>query len=150
MWLTAYAPLIIWTIFIFGLGSGIGAMNETSRIIRPLLEWLFPNSPLETLTFYHGLIRKFAHFFEYAVLGFLACRAFLGLKFRFELSLLLVAIVASADEFKQSLDPSRTGSLWDVALDVFGGMTAICTYWFFAVRSRLRYSRANETTLRNQ
>lgn len=109
-------------------------MNETSRIIRPLLEWLFPGSPAETLIFYHGIIRKFAHFFEYAVLGFLACRVFLGLKFRFVLSLIFVALVASADEYKQSLDISRTGSPWDVALDIFGGATAILFYWFLARR----------------
>lgn len=129
MWLTAYAPLLIWTVFIFGLGSGIGAMNETSRIIGPLLKWLFPNSPAETLIFYHGLIRKFAHFFEYAVLALLACRALFGVKFRFAFALILVAMVASMDEYKQSLDPSRTGSLWDVALDIFGGSVAIVGYW---------------------
>lgn len=136
IWLTAYAPLLIWTVFVFGLGSGIGAMNETSRIIRPLLEWLFPNSPAETLTFYHGIIRKFAHFFEYAVLAFLACRALVGVKFRFAIALIFVAMVASVDEMKQSLDASRTGSPWDVALDIFGGAAAICTYWFFTTRNK--------------
>lgn len=134
MWLTAYAPLIIWTIFIFGLGSGLGAMNETSRIIRPLLEWLFPNSPAETLTFYHGIIRKFAHLFEYAVLAFLACRSLIGVRYRFLLALIFVFLVASADEYKQSLDPSRTGSPWDVALDTVGGAISLVFYRLVARR----------------
>jgi len=74
-WLTAYAPLFIWIFIVLGLGSGIGSMKETSRIIRPLLEFLFPSASPETLTFYHGYIRKLAHLTEYAVLAFLAVRA---------------------------------------------------------------------------
>jgi hypothetical protein len=71
-----YAPLLIWIGVIFLLSSGQGASSRTSLIIRPILEFLFPAALPETIDFYHGVIRKFAHFTEYAVLGLLACRAF--------------------------------------------------------------------------
>ena len=71
-----YAPLFLWIGVIFYLSSSQGAMSNTSRFIRPLLEWFFPLAPEETLQIYHGYIRKFAHFAEYAALAFLAARAF--------------------------------------------------------------------------
>jgi VanZ family protein len=136
-WLTAYAPLIFWTALILGLGTGMGSMNETSRIIRPLLEFFFPSASPESLTIYHGYIRKFAHFAEYAVLAFLACRAFPGLRFRFVFALLIVALVASIDEINQSFNSARTSSFWDVLLDVGGGTAAILAYWVIG-QNRLR------------
>ena len=115
-WLTAYAPLLIWIFIVLGLGSGIGSMNETSRIIRPLLEFLFPSASPETLTIYHGYIRKLAHLSEYGLLAFLAIRALsattvarLG-KYRFALAVLIVLLVASLDEFHQSFEASRTST----------------------------------------
>ncbi len=74
LWL--YAPLFLWIGVIFYLSSSQGAMSNTSRFIRPFLEWMFPFATEETLQIYHGYIRKFAHFFEYAMLGFFASRAF--------------------------------------------------------------------------
>jgi VanZ family protein len=131
-WLTAYAPLAIWIVIILGLGSQLGSMNETSRFVRPLLEFLFPNALPETLTFVHGYIRKFAHLAEYAVLGFLAFRAFAELqKARFAAALILVLAVAATDEVKQSFDPNRTASPWDVLIDIAGGAAAIILYRYY-------------------
>lgn len=127
-WLTAYAPLIIWIVVIIGLGSGMGAANETSRIIRPLLEFLFPDALPETLAAYHGYIRKFAHFAEYAVLAFLAYRAFKPSR-AFLLSFLLFALVAIIDETNQSFINTRTASPYDVLLDISGGVTMLFTIW---------------------
>jgi len=122
--------LIIWTFVILGLGSGIGAANETSRIIRPLLEFLFPSAAPETLLVYHGYIRKLAHFIEYGILALLAVRAFTVVRFRYAIAFLLVLCVAAVDEINQSFNPSRTSSPWDVALDAAGGLAALTVYWF--------------------
>ena len=121
-WLTAYAPLAIWIVVILGLGSSLGSINETSRFVRPLLEFLFPNALPETLTWVHGYIRKFAHFAEYGVLGFLAFRAFVNSqRSGIIAALILVLTVAVTDEVKQSFDPTRTSSPWDVLIDLTGG-----------------------------
>ena len=136
MWLTAYAPLIIWTVIVLGLGSGMGSMNETSRFIRPLLEFLFPNALPETLTLFHGYIRKFAHFAEYAVLALLAFRALAPFKHKYAIALVFAACVALLDEFNQSLNPSRTSSGWDIALDIAGAAFSISVLAVFAILSR--------------
>ena len=129
-WLTAYAPLVIWIGVILFLGSGQGSMTRTSLIIRPLLEFLFPAADELTLQLYHGFIRKFAHFAEYGVLGLLACRAFRKHTGSYILMAVgLVLLVASLDEFNQSFNPLRTGSPWDVAIDVGGGVVAILFFY---------------------
>lgn len=133
-WLTVFAPLIIWTILTLGLGSGLGSMNETSRVIRPLLELLFPTSDAETITFYHGIIRKFAHVFQYGVLGVLAVRAARAISVRSFFALLFVVAIAIADEVNQAFNPARTSSAWDVALDTVGGILGISIYLLFSRR----------------
>jgi VanZ family protein len=106
-------------------------MARTSLIIRPILEFLFPSADELTLQLYHGYIRKLAHFTEYGVLAFLALRAFTGSAARYAVALVLVALIASIDEFNQSFEASRTSSVWDVLLDITGGLfvIGICYLW---------------------
>ena len=109
-------------------------MSSTSRFIRPFLEFLFPGTPEEILVVYHGYIRKFAHFAEYFGLAFFAARAFSGSankflkKFWFVFAIVLVALVATADETNQSFLASRTSSVYDVLLDCSGGLTMILLF----------------------
>lgn len=140
--LIRYAPLILWLAVIFVNSSTIGATNNTSRIIRPLLEWLFADASPATLDIYHGYIRKLAHLTEYAVLAFFASRAF-GLssqtilrKFWFVWAFLFVAFTASADEYNQSFNDARTGSVYDVLIDVSGGLFAIAVFYIVKMRTK--------------
>ncbi len=126
-----YGPLVLWIGVIFYLSGGGGSFSESSRFIRPVLEFLFPGASPETLSFYHGIIRKLAHPTVYGILALLAVKAFytsniqhLRNSFAFA-GLLLVIVVALLDEFNQSFLPARTGSFWDVLLDSAGGSTAI-------------------------
>ncbi|MBK7391873.1 MAG: VanZ family protein [Chloracidobacterium sp.] len=132
-----YAPVVFWIAVIFYLSSDQGSMSQTSRFIRPLLEFLFPAASEQTLLIYHGYIRKAAHFTEYAVLAFLAVRA-LSIpatvrlhKWRYILPLLLVISIAAIDEFHQSFEISRTGSIFDVMLDISGGLAMVIFLWIF-------------------
>ena len=122
---------------VLSLGSGVGASNETSRIIGPILHFLFPSASPETLAVYHGYIRKLAHFVEYGILALLAIRAFAPIKLRYVVAFLLVVTVAAVDEINQSFNPSRTSSPWDVVLDALGGLTALIVFWI-AVGRRSR------------
>src|SRR5687768_17166855 len=70
-----FAPIILWVGVIFYLSSESGSMTQTSRFIGPLLHFLFPAAPEETIAAYHAFIRKSAHFFEYAILALLVFRA---------------------------------------------------------------------------
>lgn len=135
-----YAPLILWAGAVFLASSTTGSMSNTSRIIRPLLEWLFPHTPEDVLTLYHGYIRKFAHFFEYAVLAFFASRAFWSSsvdilrRFWTIFAFLFVLTISSIDEYNQSFNTARTGSIYDVLLDCTGGITMIFCLWLLKKR----------------
>ncbi len=106
-------------------------MSNTSRFVRPILEFLFPNAPEATYLIYHGYVRKIAHFTEYATLAFLASRAFWHSskeflrEFWYLSALLLVLLIALIDEINQSLNSTRTGSINDVLLDVSSGLIMI-------------------------
>lgn len=131
--ISRYLPLLLWMAFISFASTGNFSAGNTSRIIGPLVLWLFPNTTPETLLVIHAITRKVAHFTEYALLGILAARAFRGspraraaLRERwFLLSLALVVVYALLDEYHQSFVPSRTGTIYDSLIDMAGGLTAL-------------------------
>jgi VanZ family protein len=126
-----YAPLILWIGVILFVSTSFGAMSNTSRVIRPLLYFLFPLASEETITIYHGFIRKLAHLTEYSILAFWASRAFwsstkiLLQKYWYLFSFLTVLLIASIDEYNQSFDSLRTGTIYDVLLDALGSAMMI-------------------------
>lgn len=129
--LSRYLPLIAWLAFISFASSDNFNASNTSRIIGPLILWLFPNTTPETLAVVHFITRKIAHFTEYAILGFLAARAFRmsprpAIRQRwFLICLALVVVYALLDEYHQSFVPSRTASIFDSFIDMAGGLTAL-------------------------
>jgi VanZ family protein len=129
-----YAPLFILTAVIL-LSSGYATMSETSRFIGPLLKFLFPAASPEFITFAHGLIRKAAHPCVYALLGFLASRAFFYSSHAFLrrswhlFALIFVFLVATIDEIQQSFVPTRTGIPSDVVLDLAGATVAVVIFY---------------------
>ena len=110
-------------------------MAETSRFIGPLLHFLFPSASENTIELYHFYIRKTAHVTEYGILALLTYRSLslspghIWRQYRFLWPILLVAIIASIDEFNQSFEPSRTSSPYDVLLDISGGAAALLAVW---------------------
>jgi VanZ family protein len=142
--LIAYAPLILWTALILVLGSSTGSMAQTSRIIKPLIEFFLPTAAPETVLIIHAAIRKTAHFVEYAVLAMLAARAYGGAgsnqgRGKWAIwTLITVVAVAAADEFVQSFNVTRTGSPLDVLLDLAGGIAGLL---FFVAFGRLKSRR---------
>ncbi|HEX6649041.1 MAG TPA: VanZ family protein [Pyrinomonadaceae bacterium] len=139
--LSRYVPLVVWLAFISIASSDSFSAGNTSRIIAPLILWLFPNTTPETLAIVHFITRKLAHFTEYAILGFLAARAFRSsprsaIHSRwFLISLALIVTYALLDEYHQSFVPSRTASIYDSMIDIAGGLTAL-----LIVRRRTRAS----------
>jgi VanZ family protein len=117
--------------FISFASSASFSASNTSSILGPLLQWLFPNASAETLIFMHFLVRKLGHFLEYALLGVLAARAFkkspqATTRNRwFIICAVLVIVYALLDEYHQSFVPSRTASIYDSLVDMAGGMTSL-------------------------
>jgi VanZ family protein len=126
-----WLPLIAWLAFISFASSDNFNAGNTSRIIGPLIMWLFPHTSPETLATVHFITRKIAHFTEYAILGFLAARAFRtsprpSISRRWILiCATLIVVYALMDEYHQSFVPSRTASVWDSLIDMAGGLTAL-------------------------
>jgi VanZ family protein len=126
-----YAPLVAWLVFISVASSDNFSAGNTSRIIGPLILWLFPNTSPETMEVVHFTTRKIAHFTEYAILAYLAARAFRTSPRRalanrwFLASLALVVVYALLDEYHQSFVPSRTASIYDSLIDVSGGLVTL-------------------------
>jgi VanZ family protein len=129
--LSRYLPLVAWLVFISYASSDSFSAGNTSRIIGPLVLWLFPDTSQESLAVIHVITRKAAHFTEYAILGFLAARAFRtsprpAIRQRwFLISLSLIVVYALLDEYHQSFEPTRTASVYDSLIDMAGGLTAL-------------------------
>lgn len=121
--------MLAWAILISLFSTGAFTSENTSRFIIPVLHWLFPHAPMETLFLIHHYIRKCAHFTEYFILSLLLLHAIRGENrgIRLAWALLAIAIVtcyASLDEFHQSFVPGRTAAVPDVMIDTSGGIAA--------------------------
>jgi len=139
-----YGPVAACVALILYASTGALAASNTSRIIGPLVRWLFPDISEASLVVVHMVVRKCAHFAEYAALALLAARAFLTSAREFLLrrwmmsAFILVACVALLDEYNQSLNVSRTGTIWDSLLDCAGGATALAALSLWRGRGRRR------------
>jgi VanZ family protein len=137
-----YAPLVVWMTFIFFVSTGEFSASNTSRIIGPLLRWLFPNISEENLVLAHYITRKVAHFTEYAILAWLAARAFVTSskqalrQWWFFAALLLIVLYSLSDEYHQSFVPTRTGSIYDSFIDMSGGLAALLLYALWRRRAQ--------------
>lgn len=126
----ACATLVLW------LGSDDFGASHTAGYLGPLLEWLFPDLSTSERRLLHVRVRKLAHSFEYGLLALLAFRAvYVSLETviarMLALALLLVLLVAAIDESRQVLLPNRTGSVWDVGLDLLGALVVLCfLFWW--------------------
>ncbi|MBP7474419.1 MAG: VanZ family protein [Pyrinomonadaceae bacterium] len=140
--LWAFAPLAVWIVVVFAMSSSSASMAETSRFIGPLVRWIYPDISPETLKVIHVGVRKLAHIFEYSVLAFLSVRAFSLFaghrlsNWRYLVAIIPVVVVASLDEYRQSFDVTRTGTIDDALLDITSGMLVIVLLWI-ARRPRL-------------
>ena len=128
-WLKRWWPALAWAVVISGFSTGAFTAENTSRIIVPILHWIFPHAATATLFKIHFFVRKCAHFTEYFILSLLVLRGIRAGRpgTRFAWALLVVAIVAcyaSLDEFHQRFVPGRTPAVHDVLIDTSGGAAA--------------------------
>jgi VanZ family protein len=131
--LKAWIALILWLIVIAIESSALLSSHNTSRLLYPLLHFLFGLNPFQ-FEHWHVYIRKGGHVFGYGLLSILLFRAWratlpvadsLRWTFRWaNIAVLGTALVASLDEWHQSFIPSRTGTPRDVLLDTCAGIGA--------------------------
>jgi len=136
LWL--YIPLILWISGILYLSSNKGSDSRTMGYFSPVFNLLFPKDDAHANKRRRFYIRKLCHFVAYAILALWASIVFYNsslpvmAKFWYAGAFVIVLVVASIDEIRQSFYPERTGSLSDVALDCSGGLTMILLFWLCA------------------
>jgi VanZ family protein len=131
--LKAWTAAILWLIIIAIESTALLSSANTSRILYPLLHFLF-GMDWERFDYWHFYIRKTGHVFGYGILSFLLFRAWRATLPAIDnarwtlrwagIAVLGTAIVASLDEWHQSFIPSRTGRWQDVVLDTCAGIAA--------------------------
>ena len=123
---------------IFTASSDVHSYEHSSRLLAPLLYWLFPHISAERANLIVFIARKCAHVAEYSVFALLLWRA-LRRPVKNDprpwnwrqagFALLVVALYAASDEFHQIFVPARTPRVHDVALDIFGGALGLFALW---------------------
>jgi VanZ family protein len=137
-----WVPVLAWMCVIFSASSDQKSFQHSSRLIAPVIRWLFPHMPEAEVGELVFGVRKLAHFAEYAVLAMLLWRA-LRKPSNGEarpwvwreafLALALSALYPASDEFHQRFVPTRQASVWDVLIDTIG---AACGLLFLFVIAR--------------
>ena len=145
-WLKRWWPALVWAVVISTFSTGLFTSENTSRIIVPILHWLFPHAAMQTLDWIHHIIRKSAHFIEYFILSLLILRGIRGGRRETHLrwaviAVIIVAAYASLDEIHQIFVPGRTAAVTDVLLDTSGGITAQIVAALFALWFHVRGER---------
>lgn len=139
----AWTAAALWIVLIAIESTQYLSSANTSRILYPILHFLFRLDP-DRFFVWHHYLRKIGHFVGYftlSVLLFRAWRATLPSASRWALrwaaiAFLMSVLIASMDELHQSYLPSRTGTFSDVILDSFAALTAQMVIFLFLSMQR--------------
>lgn len=127
-------------IFIFGNSSDIGSISggksaEVMTIMNKIMEWLGFG-----YRFSERIVRKLAHFTEYAIMGLwlmLSLRVYTRRIISFiSWPLFLGLFTAVIDEFYQLFIPGRTGQVMDVTIDFMGVISGLVIGLFTILLTR--------------
>ena len=126
------AIVITWILLIVGLSTSFGSWSHSQSLILAVLDQILPalteNLSTDTLVQINGLLRKLAHFSEYAILFSLVYWLFrkgftLSKAIALPLVLLCVVLFAMSDEVHQAFVPGRSPQVRDVLIDSLGATT---------------------------
>jgi VanZ family protein len=134
-----WIPALVVGSLISGFSTHYFSDQHTSRVIVPVLHWLFPWASSRALHLMHVGIRKIAHVTEFGVFSLTVFHGVrsgrTGWRFKWALlTLLIAAAYASLDEIHQIFVPLRHASPRDVAIDVFGALLAQVFVWWYATK----------------
>jgi VanZ family protein len=133
-----WLPVLIWMALIFSASGDSHSYEHSSRLITPLLHWLFPQMPATRVDAIVYFVRKCLHLTEYAMLALLLWRAMQKPMKNdprpwtwrsARLALLLVILYAASDEFHQTFVPARSALVSDVVVDTIGGAAGLLALW---------------------
>jgi VanZ family protein len=125
--LRRYLPVLLWMVVIYVGSTELGRPENSEAIINPVLQFF----GVKNIDRVHILVRKLGHVAEYFVLALLLayfCLSSSRLTLRrwwIAFALLGVLIFAASDEYHQTFEKDRVGSVHDVALDTVSGAVAL-------------------------
>jgi VanZ family protein len=142
--LRAWLPAAVWICLIAFESTDFFSSEHTGTMLYTLLTRLFGRIDFYHFLVFHHYLRKTGHVVGYGMLSLLLLRGWRatlgrvhGLLLRAALlSWLGTAFVAALDEWHQSYIPSRTGTIWDVALDTVAGVAFLVVAYLWLRRTR--------------
>ena len=133
-----WLPVVAFMVVIYSASGDSKSVQHSSRIIEPILRWLFPQLAHDTVWLIVLLVRKCAHLTEFAILALLVWRALdastppgpQAWSWRLARNTwLFVALYAASDEIHQLFVPNRQASAWDVLIDSSGAAAGLLGLW---------------------
>ena len=148
-WLRAWLPVVLAICVITVESTQYLGADRTSGPLRVAYEYIFGQVDNLSWAEIHHDIRKTGHFIGYGLVGLAWLRAWWMTLPRSNflqdalLALLGTAVVASTDEFHQTLLPNRTGMASDVLLDCVGAFSIqLLVYLFMRIFRPKQLARA--------
>lgn len=141
----SWVPVVIWMLIIFSLSAqpateSNGLSKNVTKMIVEIIGKIVPfdiesSTATDLVSQFNHIIRKFAHFSVYLVLGVLVINAFRkggisGYKL-FAYSIIFCVIYAASDEIHQLFVPGRGCQLKDVIIDSLGALSGSLLYAMF-------------------
>ncbi len=141
--------ILLWISFIFSnsLKNAEDSTSQSDVIVDFVTEIFFgqDNSSLDEsdISLITIVVRKLAHFSEFAILSALIFSLLITFNIRRKFLILLPSLstlfIASIDEFLQIFSDGRSCSIFDVMIDVSGGIVAVLILFVIYNNTFLRY-----------
>ncbi len=125
-----WLPAVLWAVLVLLASSDLFSSSHSADWIGEIIIRVVGHPlPPRQFNVIHFAVRKSAHLAEYFILGALLFRAARGdargWRGRWAAAAIaLAAAVAALDEWHQLFVPSRTGTAWDMVIDVAGSAVA--------------------------
>lgn len=133
--------LVIWMIFIFYMSAQPADIsNSQSGFVIKLLQSIGIDSSGNNIGLLTTIVRKGAHFSEYAILGLLSynvMKNYFTKKRARIVAVLIVFFYACSDEFHQLFVSGRAGKITDVIIDTSGGIFSVLIIWMINLKNKL-------------
>ena len=147
----AWVPVTLWlvVIFLFSAQTGQDSGDTSAGIVRWVIGLLYsgfeefsPEKQARIMSTFHLVIRKGAHFTEFAVLAALIANALRPVGKKWCLPVILSGLYAVSDELHQAFVPGRACRLLDVGIDTAGAVCgtllfALGVYWIRKRRNKI-------------
>lgn len=131
----SWLAVILWMILIYNLSSQVAEQSDklskgVTEIIIEIVERVAPKAEFD-ISSYNHIVRKYAHFFAYLVLGILVTAMRKSGRNSLKgvvLTLSICVLYAISDEVHQFFVQGRGSQVTDVLIDSAGAMVGIGVY----------------------